>query len=184
MVHVDAATGMVCLNAATVPRVKISKGSTKGATLHHFLLVELQQSAQGGCSNAMPGSESPASSGTFVVQRADELWVEVEPLKALGKGSSAAGSREAQQGDSGGDAPVAGTAGCRVAESRMRVKAIAGEKGVVVMQWQAQQQQLVPVILSAAASARYRPAGEGDSDSDGDDSEAVQQQVQQVALHS
>jgi hypothetical protein len=66
----------------------------------------------------MPGSESPASSGTFVVQRADELWVEVEPLKALGKGSSAAGSsaagsREAQQGDSGGDAPVAGTAGCR-----------------------------------------------------------------------
>jgi hypothetical protein len=172
MVHVDPQTGAVYLNAATVPRVRASKGSRTGASLHHFLLVQLQQQAEAaaGAAARVDGDSTAAaaeSNGTYVVQQVDEVWVEVEPL---GKGAAAAAaaaaassSSSSRQGEgTGGGAATqqheSSSAGCRVAEGKLRVRAVLGDRGVVVMVWQANKQQLVPVILSEQAAARYSRA--------------------------
>ena len=61
------------------------------------------------------------------------------------------------------------------------MKAVPGERGVVVMVWEAHKQQLVPVILSEQAAARY---SRGDGDDDDDDDGALEEgepMLEQVA---
>jgi hypothetical protein len=188
MVVVEPQSGTVYLNAATVPRVKPSKGSRTGASLHHFMMVELQQHAAAAAVAAVGGDDGSTAAGvaggggTYVVRRVDEVWVEVEPLSRAAAASSSGqadgtgeGAAAQQQGSSSAAAGTA-AAGCRLAEERLRVKAVPGERGVVVMVWQGHKQQLTPVILSEQAAARYTRV-DADDDEAAEEGEPMLQQV-------
>lgn len=167
MAHVDAETGTVYLNSATVPRVRKPIGSAPvppGAYQHHLLVVDMV----GG-----------------LVETAHDVWVQVAPAAAAAAGEAPAGDGSAAVAASAASSPASNGAGssarvqpppqqsqqlqpppqlppqpsrfhAQVVSRHEVVSTLRGEGGGVVKRcWNAHRKQADLVALSAATAARH-----------------------------